>query len=66
VIREMWGLVHQHRADVVKIVAVGEFTRDAMTFAQDKTIELINGEKLLAALRESKAISLNDSDPFTA
>src|SRR5688500_18930061 len=55
VVREMWGLVHHHRADAVKIVAVGEFTRDAVTFAQDKVIELINGEKLLEAVRENQA-----------
>jgi hypothetical protein len=40
VVREMWGLVHHHRADAVKIVAVGEFTRDAMAFAQGKAIEI--------------------------
>jgi restriction system protein len=55
VVREMWGLVHHHRADAVKIVTVGEFTRDAMTFAQDKAIELINGERLLAVVRGSQA-----------
>jgi restriction system protein len=55
VVREMWGLVHHHRADAVKIVAVGEFTRDAAAFARDKAIDLINGEKLLVAVRDSQA-----------
>jgi restriction system protein len=54
VVREMWGLVNHHRADAVKIVAVGEFTRDAVAFAKDKAIELINGQKLLEAVRESQ------------
>jgi restriction system protein len=57
VVREMWGLVHHHRADAVKVVAIGEFTRDAMVFAQDKAIELISGEKLLAVVRCSQATS---------
>lgn len=57
VVREMWGLVHHHRADAVKIVAVGEFTRDSMVFAQDKAIELISGEKLLEAVRRNQAAS---------
>ena len=55
VVREMWGLVHHHRADGVKIVCVGEFTRDAAAFARDKSIELINGERLLAMVREVQA-----------
>jgi restriction system protein len=61
VVREMWGLVHHHRADAVKIVAVGEFTRDAVGFAQDKAIELVNGEKLLAVVRHSQATHAHSS-----
>jgi restriction system protein len=57
VVREMWGLVHHHRADAVKIVAVGEFTRAAMVFARDKAIELISGESLLEAVHASQSIS---------
>jgi restriction system protein len=43
----MWGLLAHHNADAVKIVCVGEFTRDAAAFAQGKAIDLINGERLL-------------------
>ena len=43
----MWGLMAHHQADGVKIVCVGEFTRDAEAFANGKAIELINGEALL-------------------
>ena len=55
VVREMWGLVDHHRADAVKIVCVGEFTRDAAAFAQGKAIELINGERLLAMVQDVQA-----------
>lgn len=51
-VREMWGLVDHHRADGVKIVCVGEFTRDAAQFAENKSIELINGKRLLDLIEE--------------
>ena len=52
VVREMWGLVSHHKADAVKIVCVGDFTRDAKEFAEGKAIELITGERLLEMIRE--------------
>ena len=52
VVREMWGLVAHHHADGVKIVCVGDFTRDAEEFAAGKAIELIHGERLLELIRE--------------
>jgi restriction system protein len=51
-VREMWGLVAHHHADGVKIVCVGEFTRDATEFADGKNIELINGKRLLELVRD--------------
>lgn len=55
VVREMWGLVSHHKADGVKIVCVGEFTRDAEAFAAGKAIELINGAALLELVRGVQA-----------
>ena len=52
VVREMWGLVAHHRADGVKIVCVGEFTRDASEFADGKNIELLNGKRLLELVQD--------------
>jgi len=52
VVREMWGLVSHHKADGVKIVCVGDFTRDSAAFAQGKGIELISGQRLLEMIRE--------------
>ena len=54
-VREMWGLVAHHRADGVKMVCVGEFTRDASEFAKGKKIELINGKHLLKLVRDVQA-----------
>ena len=55
-VREMWGLVAHHRADGVKIVCVGEFTRDASEFAEGKNIELINGNRLLELVRDVQTL----------
>ena len=52
VVREMWGLVGHHQTNGVKIVCIGDFTRDAKEFANGKAIELIHGEHLLEMIRE--------------
>ncbi len=60
VVREMWGLLAHHKADSVKIVCVGDFTRDARAFAEGKAIELIHGERLLELVREAQAASASE------
>lgn len=55
VVREMLGLLTHHHASAVKIVAIGEYTTDAQRFAEGKPIELINGDALLAMVREVQA-----------
>lgn len=50
-VREMWGLANHHDADDVKIVCVGDFTRDATEFATGKPIALITGQRLLELVR---------------
>lgn len=52
VVREIYGLPAHHRADEVKIVCSGTYTRDAGEFAKDKPIELISGEGLLRMICE--------------
>jgi restriction system protein len=65
-VREMWGLVDHHRADGVKIVSVGEFTRDAKAFAAGKAIELVNGMRLLDMVRSAQVASPGGSEsPLT-
>lgn len=55
VVREMYGLLGHHRADEVRIAALGGFTPDAERFAQGKPIELINGPALLEMSRGVQA-----------
>jgi restriction system protein len=55
VVREMYGLLMHHRADAVKIVAIGHYTDDAQRFVHGKPIELVSGDALLAMVRECQA-----------
>lgn len=55
VAREMYGLLAHHGADEVRIATVGGYTPDAARFAQDKPIRLIDGEALLAMIRDVQA-----------
>jgi len=54
VVREMYGLLAHHGAHNVRIATVGGFTADAARFAQDKPIELIDGQTLLAMIRSAQ------------
>lgn len=47
VVREMFGLMQHHQASGVKIICAGRFSKDAVTFAQGKDIELVDGEALM-------------------
>jgi restriction system protein len=58
VVREMYGLLMHHRADAVKIVAIGHYTDDAQRFVHGKPIELVSGNALLAMVREGQAIAV--------
>lgn len=51
VIREMFGLLHDQKADEAIIVTSGKFTRDAQDFAANKPIQLIDGPQLLALIQ---------------
>jgi restriction system protein len=51
VIREMFGLLHDQRADEAIIVTTGKFTRDAQGFAAGKPIQLIDGPQLLVLVQ---------------
>lgn len=54
-VREMYGLLVHHRANALKIVAIGDYTDDAQRFVHGKPIELISGNALLAMIREDHA-----------
>lgn len=63
VVREMYGLMTHHAAQAVKIVCVGDFTAEARRFVQDKPIELIHGDALLAMIREAQTASPRKPNP---
>jgi restriction system protein len=47
VIREMFGLMHEHEVDEVYIVTTSRFTKECYSFIEGKKIILINGEALV-------------------
>jgi restriction system protein len=51
VVREMLGLVTAHGAQGAIIATSGVFTREAADFAEGKSIELIDGNKLVKMIR---------------
>lgn len=55
VIREMFGLLTHHGATRVIVVTSGRFTREALSFAEGKPIELVDGPALLDLVRSVQA-----------
>jgi len=51
VIREMFGLLNAHHANRIIVVTSGRFTQEAISFAHNKPIELINGDALLVLIQ---------------
>jgi restriction system protein len=51
VIREIFGLVTHHQANGAIVITSGRFTREAMAFAEDKTLELVDGPALLELVK---------------
>ena len=47
VIREMYGLMHEHDVDETYIVTTSRFTKECYKFIEGKNIELIDGNKLV-------------------
>lgn len=54
VIREMYGVLLDRKADKMIIATSGEFTLDAQRFALGKELELINGTQLISMLEQAK------------
>lgn len=52
VVREMLGLVTAHHATGAIVISSGEFTREARAFASQHGIKLVNGDALLAMIRQ--------------
>jgi len=64
VIRELYGVMMHENANKGILVTTSDFTKAAMTFAQDKTVELINGNQLLHLLNKYLA-NFDDVDHVT-
>jgi len=61
VVREMLGLCMHHRADGIKIITCGHFTKEAIEFAnQHRQIDLINGQKLFNLIQSTKKVATHD------
>lgn len=54
VVREMFGLLHSERADSAVVVTSGAFTPDAITFAQENDMRLIDGEELVQMISAAR------------
>jgi restriction system protein len=48
----MFGVLQAPNAMSVDVVSSGHFTKDAIKFAQDLPIELINGEQLIKLIAD--------------
>jgi restriction system protein len=57
VVRELYGVMIDHRASAAKIVATTTFTADAVAFAKDKPIELMDSKALLRLVRDVQTTS---------
>jgi len=53
VIREMFGLMHEHNVTEVYIVTTSRFTKECHNFIKGKKITLIDGEKLLKMIHKT-------------
>jgi restriction system protein len=70
VVRELYGVMIDQRASAAKVVATTTFTRDAVAFAKDKPIELVDSNALLRLVRDVQTtngitIRSDESDHLT-
>ncbi len=52
VIREMYGLMHEHNVDEVYIVTTNRFTKECYPFVEGKSMTLIDGENLIKLIEK--------------
>jgi restriction system protein len=62
----MFGLLSHHRADRVIIVTSGQFTREALAFADGKPIDLIDGPALLTLVQAVQSAPAAPSSAIVA
>jgi restriction system protein len=54
VVREIYGVLTAHSASHAIIICCGDFTRDAIVFAEGKPIQLINAAELLDLVKDGQ------------
>lgn len=54
VVREMYGLMHAQNANGAILITTGIFTQEARNFADDKTIDLIEGDQVAKLIENSQ------------
>jgi len=52
VIREMYGLMHEHNVDEVYVVTSNRFTKECFPFSEGKKMTLIDGESLVKLIHK--------------
>ncbi|KKD60676.1 hypothetical protein RN22_09700 [Grimontia sp. AD028] len=63
VLRELYGVMLDRQADRMIVVTSGNFTADAINFANAKQFELINGHQLLTIIEEIKPKAESETSP---
>ncbi len=69
IIREMFGLVSAENSSGGIVITSGDFTRDALEFAREKALELVNGRELAELVESvqrnphSRSVPVNKSNP---
>jgi len=56
-VRELYGILAAERADKGVFVTCGKYTQDALAFAADKPLDLVDGPALLELVREVQTAS---------
>ncbi|WP_038880929.1 restriction endonuclease [Vibrio jasicida] len=55
VLREMYGVMIEHHASKMIIVTSGDFTSEAIAYAQDKRLWLVNGSELVHIIEDGRS-----------
>ena len=59
VLREMYGVMIEHHASKMIIVTSGDFTSEAIAYAQDKRLWLVNGSELVHIIEDGRSLKIN-------
>ena len=63
VLREMYGVMIEHNASKMIIVTSGDFTSEAIAYAQDKRLWLVNGSELVHMIEDGRSFENKPPKP---